>query len=232
MRPSLAAFAAVIVLAIVLAISTAHAQPAASWTDTPATVAAATAPVDDALRTCFAKPGPRALTLIATRARDGHTTVSLPFPNVGHRGFTPEETCLADVITRVTLPALPTGFERVLLGHVVTAAGAAPPAVEPAFAAWLDPAATIAASIDAAHRTALAACDARPRTVRLVVDLRKRATRVWLPAWQFHSRRGDGTTPPAQRKVKACLTRVVRGWRLPVLPRAMAELQLAIPVAP
>ena len=111
------------------------------------------------------------------------------------RSFTPEETCLFAAVPKVTLPPLPTGFERVLLGHVVTAPGAAPPAVEPAFAAWLDPAATIAASIDAAHRTALAACDARPRTVRLVVDLRKRATRVWLPAWQFHSPRGDGTTP-------------------------------------
>lgn len=231
---TVAAMSCLLLAAAVVAASTAiaHAQPAGSWTDTPALVAAATAPIDDAVRACLGTPGPHRIGLVATRARDGHTAVAMPFPHVGHRGLSKPERCLGAVVAGVDLPPLPDGLERVVLGHVVTAPGAAPPAVEPAFAAWRDPAATIATSIDAARRATLAACDARPRTIRLVVDRRRDATRIWLPAWQFHSARRDGTTPPAQRRVKTCVARAIRGWQLPLLPRALGELQLAVPVAP
>jgi hypothetical protein len=222
----------IVVIAGVAFASTASAQTAPTWSDVPALIAAAAAPHDDALRACFVDPLPQSIALIATRARDGHTEVAMPFPNVGYRGFTPEEVCLMAAVAKIELPPLPAELERIVAVHTVTAAGAAPPAIDPAFAAWLDPAATLATSIDATRRAALAACDRRPRTIRLVVDLRKHKTRVWLPAWQFHSKRGDGTTPPAQRTIKTCVARAIRTWQLPLLPRTLPELHVAFVVAP
>jgi hypothetical protein len=205
---------------------------AAGWSDTPAVVAAGVAPVEDALRACFRAPLPQRIGFFASRGDDGGTIVAMPLPaSVGHRGLTPEERCLMRTIARIELPPLPEGIDRIALGQVIVAAGDPAPAADAAFADWRDPAATLAPALDA-HRPAMAACDRRPRTVRLVVDLRRGRTRVWLPAWQFHSKRGDGTTPARERPVKACLRRAVAGWRLPALPRAMAELQLSVPVTP
>jgi len=206
--------------------------PAPSWTDVPALVAAATAPVDDALRACVRGHLPRTIELVATRGPGGATQVSMPLYGLGQRGPTPEERCLVRAVARVRLPALPAEVERISLLHVVAAAGAPAPPADPAFAAWRDPAAAIATLIDPRRRAALAACDRRPRTVRLILDLRHGATRVWLPAWQFHSPTGDGTTPPAQRRVRACLRGAIHGWKPPVLPRAMGELELALRVTP
>ncbi|MBK9033044.1 MAG: hypothetical protein IPL61_17550 [Myxococcales bacterium] len=65
-----------------------------------------------------------------------------------------------------------------------------------------------------------------------MVDRRRGRTRAWLPAWQFHARTGDGTTPPRERAVKACVARAIRAWRLPLLPGTMGEMHVVIPVAP
>ena len=123
---------------------------------------------------------------------------------------------------------MPAEVERVILGHTIVAAGAAAPAIDKAFADWRDLPATLSTLIDAKRRAALAACDRKPRTVRVILDLSHGKTRVWLPAWQFHSDKGDGTTPPAQRPIKACLTKAIADWKPPVLPWSMAELELAI----
>jgi len=197
------------------------------WTDVPALIRSATAPVDGELRKC-SKRLPNRIAMIATRTRAG-TAVAMPMPGVGGRGFTPEERCLMAAIAKVALPALPAEIERVILVHAITDAPATP---DKAFDDWRDPAATLATLIDAKRRAALAACDGKPRTVRVILDLRAGATRVWLPAWQFHSASGDGSTPPAQRRVKACLTKAIRDWHPPALPSAMAELELALAVGP
>lgn len=214
-----------------VATGSARAQPqGAGWTDVPALVASATAPVEAELRACATKL-PRTVGLIVTRTKKG-TRVAMPMPPVGIRGFTDEERCLMKTIAKISLPELPAEIERVVLGHTIVAAGSPAPAADPAFPPWRDPGKTVATIFDDARRTALAACDREPRTVRVVLDLSHGKTRVWLPAWQFHSPTGDGTTPPAQRKVKACLTRAIRGIRPPVLPQRMGELQLALAVSP
>jgi hypothetical protein len=191
------------------------------WTDTPAVIAAAVAPVEDALRGCLRGGLPRRLGMYATRGDGGATVVNMPMPPVGVRGLTAEERCLMRTIARIELPPLPAPIERLGIGFVVVAAGEPAAPVDAAFSAWRDPAATLAPVIDA-HLTALAACDRRPRTVRLVVDLRRGRTRVWLPAWQFSG---------APAGVKVCLRRVIGRWRLPVLPRSLGEMQLAIPTS-
>lgn len=219
-------------LVLVLLGGVAHAQPADDWRDVPALIASATAAHDDALRGCFSEPLPQSIALIANRDRGGKTSVGMPFPAVGYRGFTPEERCLMKAVAAIELPPLPPSLERVIAVHTVTAAGAPAPAVEAAFADWRDPAATLAGALDDRRRAALTACDRRARTIRLVIDLRHQRTRVWMPAWQFHAPSGDGSTPPAQRTIKRCLTRALRGWQLPVLPRALPELQATITTAP
>ena len=194
-RVSLARLATIVALAAAaLPADPARARAAPGWTDVPALVAHATAPVEDRLRACAGEDLPLEVELVATRARGGATRVSMPLPAVGGRGLTREERCLLEAIARVSLPPLPAGLERVALLHVVTAPGAPPPPADPAFDASRDPAAAVAGLLDRARRAALAACDRRPRTVRLVLDLRRGATRVWLPAWQFHAPSGDGTT--------------------------------------
>jgi len=209
----------------------AEAQPAPSWHDVPALVAAATAPHAAELRGCIESGSSREITLSASRIHDA-TRVAMPLPAVGGRGLTPEERCLGTAVAKIALPELPAEIESVLLGYTILTANATAAPTEKAFDDWRDPAATIGTLIDAKQRRALAACDAKPRTVRFVVDLRSGATRVWLPAWQFHSDTGDGTTPPAQRQVKSCLTHVIENWHAPKLPQAMGELQLAISVTP
>ncbi|NVB84906.1 MAG: hypothetical protein HOV81_41435 [Kofleriaceae bacterium] len=218
-----------VVLVICIAHAPARAQTA-GWTDVPALVASATAPVEAELRACLKKL-PASVGIIASRTKKG-TAVAMPFPNVGIRGFTEEERCLMKTIAKIELPELPAGIERIYLGHTVVAAGAPAPATEAAFDAWRDPGKTVATLFDDERRTTLAACDRKPRTVRLVLDVRRDKTRVWLPAWQFHSPSGDGSTPPAQQKVKACLTKAIRGIAPPVLPRMMGELELALAISP
>lgn len=195
---------------------------AADWTDVPALLAEATAKVEPAVRACTRLP--KRIALIASRTRRG-TRVAMPMPAVGTRGLTPEERCLIAAIARVALPPLPAEIDRVVLGRTFGAP-------VPAFGDWRDPAKTLATVLDPGRRAALAACDRRPRTVRITLDLRAGRTRVWLPAWQFHAPSGDGTTPPRERRVKACLAKVIRSWRPPALPPAMAELQLAIRTRP
>lgn len=219
-----------ILIALVLLgdVAAAAAAPAPGWTDVPALVASATAPVDAELRACRKKAPPFSIAMIAMRdAKTGATVVAMPMPPVGIRGFTPEERCLMAAIAKISLPALPAGVERVILGHTVVADGAAAAAPDKAFDDWRDLPAALAREIDEPRRAALAACDAKPRTVRLVLDLSHGKTRVWLPAWQFHSPSGDGSTPIAQQKIKACLTKAIASWKPPALPQDMGELELA-----
>jgi hypothetical protein len=119
-----------------------------------------------------------------------------------------------------------------LLAHTISIVESPVPAIDPAFTPWTDPAATIASFVDTGRQTSLALCAPRARAIRLIFDLRKQKTRVWLPAWQFHSTKGDGTTPPAERRVKMCVTRAIQGWSPPVLPQAMAEIHAIIDVNP
>jgi hypothetical protein len=220
----------VLIVALLTVIAAPAAAAAPTWADTPALLAHATAPVAGALRACVSKL-PRPISLIVTRRRDGATSVTMPLYGLGGRGMTPEERCLAGTVPRIKLPPLPAEIERVGLLHVI-AAPDVKPARDPAFDDWRDPAAALARFLDEKRRAALAACSRAPRKVRLVLDLRRGATRVWLPQWQFHSPSGDGTTPPAEQRVKACLGAAIRGWRPPTLPRAMGELELAVAVAP
>jgi hypothetical protein len=212
-------------LLLLLLTSTGHAD---DWRDVPALVRSAIAPIDAELRRCSKLP--KRIALIATRTKTGDTAVAMPMPPVGHRGFTKEERCLMAAIAKVELPALPDEIDRMTLGYTVTDATAAPP--DQAVDAWRDPAKTLATLLDAPRRAALGACDRKPRTARLVLDLSRGKTRIWLPAWQFHAPNGDGTTPEAERRVKACMTKAIRDWRAPVLPRDLGEIQLALAVKP
>lgn len=215
-----------------------HAAPRAAsakpptWTDVPALLASAAAPVADDLRACAGKRLPLPVALVAMRGRDGDTTLEMPLPGLGGRGPTPQERCLRKAVARISLPPLPPEIERITLRYVIEAPGAPTSAIEPAFDDWRDPRAAISKLLDAPHRARLAACDRRRHTIRLVLDLRKGETRVWLPNWQFHAPGGDGTRPPAERRVKACLTAAIRALHPPPLPRGMGELQLAVSVTP
>lgn len=190
----------------------------ADWTDVPAMLAEATAPIAAEVGACTKLP--KRIGINAARLKDGSTTVGMPMPNVGIRGFTKEERCLGLAIAKVKLPPLPAEIQSVDLAH---AFGGSP--VE--FGAWRDPAAVLATVFDAKRREALAACG-KSRTVRLVLDLSHGKTRIWLPAWQFHAPSGDGSTPAPEARVKACLTRAIRGFTAPVLPADMGELQIAL----
>jgi hypothetical protein len=213
----------------ILAAAPAAAGPTApGWTDVPAMLDAAIAPHADALRACA---GPRTLSLEVTRDRKGRTYAGMPLLGLGQRGPTREERCLVKAIARIALPPLPTGIDRVALAYELVAAGAPPAKHEKRFDDWRDPAATIATVVQA-RLDDLAACDRKPRTVRFVFDRVKERTRIWLPAWQFHSTARDGTTPPRERRIKDCLTRTIRDWSAPVLPFEMGELQVSVRTTP
>ena len=202
---------------------------APDWTDAPAVLAAAMAPIDADLRACLEPGRSRTLGIIVRRERS-RTIVMMPLPlYVGILGLTPEDDCLLGVVPRAVVPPLPPLLEHLVFAYPI--APATPPAVDPQRAAWRDPAATLAGVVDPS-RDALAACDARPRPVRVVIDRRRNRTRAWLPAWQFHRPGGDGTTPPRERRVKACLARVVRRWALPLLPRDLGDLHIVVPTTP
>jgi hypothetical protein len=219
-----------LLLAVALALAPRIAFADPSWSDVPALLDAAVAPQADALRACVKKL-PHRLGFFATRAKSGGTEVTMPLYGVGHRGPTPEEKCLVAAIAKIALPALPADIDRVALAYTLVPAGEPLAKFEKRFDDWKDPAVTLAAAIDAEHRAALAACDRKPRTARLTLDLTKGKTRIWLPAWQFHSSTGDGSTPPDEARVKACMTKAIRTWTAPVLPQAMGELQVAFRVA-
>jgi hypothetical protein len=205
----------------------ARAAAAPSWTDARDVLSVAQAPLDDELRGCVKGKLPKTISVILARGKTG-TTASMPLYGVGGRGISPEEACLGAVVARLAFPALPAEIDQLLLGLTIRRDTAPTPAPEKAFEAWKDLATAVATLIDDPMRATLAACDARARTVRIVVD---RRTRVWLPAWQFHSPKGDGTTPPAEKRVKACMTKAIRGLTAPALPAALGELHLAIRVA-
>jgi len=210
-----------LVLTWILFATTAHADP--GWSDVPALVAAATSPVEAELRTCVTKL-PFTIAFYATRTKSG-THVAMPMPPVGVRGYTAEERCRMTAIAKISLPALPLEVDRVLLGHRVGDIDTFEPA-------WRDLGAAIGVVLTDARRASLAACAPAARTVQLQIDRPGTKTRIWLPDWQFHSESGDGSTPPAQKVVKACLTKTIATWTVAQLPTAMPELQLAIPVAP
>lgn len=217
-------------LALVLLVVTpaiAFADP--SWSDTPALLDAAIAPHANELRACVKKV-PRDIGFYATRSRNGDTEVSMPLYGVGHRGPTPEESCLVKAIAKLRLPPLPTDIERIALRYTLVAAGDPPAKLEKRYDDWRDPATTIRTAIGEREREGLGVCARKSRTARVNLDLSKGKTRIWLPAWQFHSDKGDGSTPPSEAAVKACMAKVIRSWSAPVLPMAMGEIQLAFPV--
>lgn len=200
--------------------SIAHAEP--SWADAATLVTAATANIDSSLRACTKKPPPFRVGFYATRTRQGSTSVSMPIYSAGIRGISVEDRCLATAVAQLVLPQLPEGIDRIGLLHIVPADGAPTP---DDFSGWNDVPATLATIFTAEHRTAIAGCSKRSRTARFNLDVRAGTTTVWLPAWQFHSAAGDGSTPAAEQTVKRCMTREVVGWIGPRLPAAMGELQ-------
>lgn len=215
---------------LVVAALAAPAVAAPGWTDVPAMLDAAIAPHADALRACVGG-APRVLSVEVARDREDRTYAAMPLLGLGYRGPTPEERCLAKAIGQITFPPLPAGIDRVGLAYTLVAAGAPPATHAQRFDDWRDPAATIAAVVQP-HLADLAACDRAARTVRFVFDRVRERTRIWLPAWQFHAPAGDGSTPPRERRVKACLTRAIRGWSAPALPPAMGELQVSLRTSP
>ena len=219
----------VVLVALVLAPRIATADP--SWSDVPALLDAAIAPHADTLRACVKKL-PFDLGFYASRTKAGGTQVSMPLYTVGALGPTPEQSCLVAALAKIQLPPLPADIDRIGLAYTLVAASDPPAKLEKRYDDWRDPASTIATAIDATRRAALGACDSKRRTARLNLDLTKGKTRIWLPAWQFHSSKGDGSTPPAQSKVKACMTKAIRTWNAPVLPHAMGEIQLAFEITP
>ncbi len=215
--------------AIVLGlVAPAAAEP--SWTDLPALLSSSTAPLADELRGCVKGKLPKTISVTLSRGKTG-TTAGMPIYGLGFRGVSPEEKCLGAAVAKLVFPELPAEFEQVLFGLIIRRDTAPTPPPDKEFADWKDPASAVATLIDAPRRATLAACDTKARTVRVVVDHTSRATRIWLPAWQFHSPRGDGTTPPAEQRVKACMTKAMRKWTAPALPAALGELQLAIRVS-
>jgi hypothetical protein len=211
-----------ICLAILLASSPAIAAP--DWTDGTKLVGDAAAVADPALRACSKQKPPWRIALIVSRDdKTGGSHVAMPFPPVGWRGLTDEESCLLKTVASIELPALPAEVSRIVIIHTVDTTP-----TEPELGDWRDVAHELGTVFDADRRTALAACSKRPRTVRVILDVRHGKTRAWLPAWQFHSASGDGTTPAAEQPIKACLTRELARWTVPVLPTDLSEIEVAI----
>lgn len=210
---------ALVLAALVVTIAPAIAQPA--WSDAPTAIAATVASFSPAAEACGG-PRPMRLAIVVSRDHRGATIASMPMPGVGGRGLTPLERCLGRAVAAATPPSLPVGLEQLTFVHTL---GAAPPS-DPAVDDWRDPLGVVTAAMTP-RRAELAACGG-PRAARVVIDRRRGATRAWLPAWPFHARDGSGTTPAAQRRAKACLTRIVRGWRLPLLPRDLGELHVLL----
>ncbi len=206
------------------------AAAAPGWTDVPDLLARTTAPIADELRACVKGKLPKTISVILSRGTSG-TTAGMPIYGLGYRGPTPEERCLGGAAAKLAFPELPAEIDQLLIGVVIVrdTTPILPP--DQAFADWKDLATAVTTLIDAPMRGTLAACDGKARTVRLVVDRTSKKTRVWLPAWQFHSPTGDGTTPPKEQRVKACMTKALRGISAPALPAVLGEMQLAIKVS-
>jgi len=180
----------------------------ATWTNTPALLAEAIAPVDASVKACMAKPHP--VGAFASPAKDGSTHVWMPVYGVGGRGYTAEEKCLMKAIATIALPPLPAGIDQ--LGFTVPTDG-----TDAAWAGWRDMTVTLV------DPKLFAGCDRKARTVHIVLDTRKQHTRAWLPEWQF-----KGT--PA---IKACVTKALRKLpEPPAFPAGFGDLHLAIGVAP
>jgi hypothetical protein len=203
---------------------------APSWTDVPDLLSTIQAPLADQLRACVTGKLPKTISVTVARGKTG-TTVGMPIYGLGYRCPTPEEKCLGATVAKLAFPELPAEIESVLIGVTIHRDTTPTPPPDKEFEDWKDPATAVATLIDAPRRATLGACDAKARTVRVVVDRTARATRIWLPAWQFHSPNGDGSTPPAEQRVKTCMTKAMRGWTAPALPAALGELQLAIRVS-
>ena len=204
------------------ASSSAIAAP--DWTDTAKLVGDAASTIDPALRACSKQRTPWQLALIISRdEKTGASHVDMPFPQVGDRGLTDEEHCLLNAVPKIELPPLPAEVSRIDILHSVDTI-----ARQPELGDWRDLPHELATIVDADRRKALTACSKRSRTVRMILDVRHGKTRVWLPAWQFHSESGDGSTPPSEQPIKACLTRELAHWTVPVLPADLLELELAI----
>jgi hypothetical protein len=219
-----------VISALVVGVLGAQAVAAPTWANVPELIASTQDPVADELRACVSGKLPKTISVILVRGKL-RTTAALPLYGVGIRGVSPEQRCLGAAVAKLAFPELPAEIVQVLLGVTIRRGATALPAPDKAFDDWKDPATAVASLIDGPRRATLAACDVKARTVRVIVDRTARATRVWLPAWQFHSPNGDGTTPPAEQRVKACMTKVLRAWRAPALPAALGELQLAIRVS-
>ncbi|HEY4182919.1 MAG TPA: hypothetical protein VGM90_39115 [Kofleriaceae bacterium] len=199
--------------------SVAHAD--ADWSDTETLFGDAMAKVDPVLLACHKAKTPLRIPIAVVRdAKTGSSRAGMPLPaEVGILGLTPEDRCLMKESVAIALPPLPAEVEELWLGHTV---GAAPSP----FGEWRDLPAALAKLLDGDHRQALGACGAK--TMRLVLDERHGKTRIWLPAWQFHSASGDGTTPAAQQVIKRCLTRAISAWIAPAFPTDLGEIHLAI----
>jgi hypothetical protein len=214
-----------ICLAVLLASSSAIAAP--DWTDATKLVRDAAAVADPAFRACSKAKTPWKIALIVWRDdKTGASNVAMPFPPVGDRGLTDEESCLLKTVATIEMPPLPAEVSRIVVIHTVDTKP-----TEPELGEWRDVAHELGTIFDADRRTALAACSKRRRTVRVILDVRHGKTRAWLPAWQFHSESRDGSTPAAERPIKACLTRELARWTVPILPADLNELEVAIPTS-
>ena len=212
-----------LVYLLLLAASPALAAPP-DWTNATKLVGDAAAAVDPALRACSKAKTPWKIALIIGRDdKTGASHVDMPFPPVGGRGLTTEESCLLKTVPTIALPPLPTEVSQITIIHTVDTKP-----TEPELGDWRDVPHALAQTFDADRRKALAACSKRPRTVRVMLDVRHGKTRAWLPAWQFHSETGDGSTPAALQPIKACLTHELARWTIPVLPADLDELELVI----
>lgn len=206
-----------ILIAVTLAPSVAAAEP--SWSDTEAMIESATAPVDPALIACRkTTKTPWRIALIITRdKKTGDSNVNMPFPNVGIRGFTPEELCLMKTVALISVPRLPDTVDEITIVHTVDIK-----ATRPTLGEWSDLPEALSAL------PAVASCSKKARTVRINLDVRHGKTRAWLPDWQFHSPSGDGSTPASEKPIQRCLTRALSTWKLAVLPTDLNEVRLAV----
>jgi hypothetical protein len=124
---------------------------------------------------------------------------------------------------RIELPPLPDVVDEVTLPHTVGTSTAS-------LGGWRDLAGQVAALLSDDHRGELAACSKKSRTVWLDLDDRGDKPHVLLPAWQFHSASGDGTTPAEALPIKRCLAHAVSTWTVPVLVDDMGSVRFALRV--